>query len=100
MKFIVWTGSFKSNDFSWYVFKTQLIELRSSNATQTKIISDLERKTSKLETDISLFKAQNLDLKTKNSNLKSENSKLKDDLESQVLDFYFLPFELIKNVNF
>ena len=85
----LWNETLNYNDFSRYVFKTQLVELRSSNATQTKIISDLERKTSKLETDISLFKAQNLDLETKNSNLKSENSKLKDDLESQVLDFDF-----------
>ena len=81
---------------SWNETQVKIIsDLRSEN---TKL-SDLEKKLSKLETDISILKAQNLDLETKNSNLKSENSKLKDDLESQVLDFDFLPFELMKNVN-
>ena len=57
------------DSFARYDLKTHNIELKSSNVTQAKIISDLrtentklksgdsdlERKTSKLETDISLL---------------------------------------------
>ena len=93
--------------------KNDLRKTRKNNAIYRKKVANLETKVQDLENSNSKLSNEKSSLETvnnrirrelsnsknRNSLLATENSKLEDDLESQVLNFIFLPFELIRNVN-
>ena len=91
--------------------KNDLRKTRKNNAIYRKKVANLETKVQDLENSNSKLSNEKSSLETvnnrirrelsnsknRNSLLATENSKLEDDLESQVLNFIFLPFELIRN---
>ena len=94
--------------------KNDLRKTRKNNAIYRKKVATLETKIKDLENSNSKLVNEKLSLETasnriqrqlsnsenQNSLLTKENSKLEDDLESQVLNIGFLPFELMRKFNF
>ena len=88
--------------------KTDLRKTRKNNAIYRKKVATLETKIqdvensnsklsnekSSLETTNNRIQRQLSNSENQNSLLATENSKLEEDLESQVLNFDFLPFDL------